>query len=140
MTVNKLVYTTIPAPAWDKKITNGLRIKCSLLTGLSEESKPHTLYATDEGKFAGGIVFEQRGNILWIDAIWVEPNYRKHGTGKQLMQKANQFAAQKNVTEIQLNTYFKDVHDFFLTCGFEDVAVIPNWKYGLDCFLMRGGV
>ena len=66
--------------------------------------------------------------------------FRKHGIGKKLMERASLWAIQNDATEIQLNTYFKDAHDFFLACGFEDVSVIPNWKYGLDCYLMRRGV
>jgi GNAT superfamily N-acetyltransferase len=124
-------------PEWDKKIAAGLRKECSSLMGISEDFKHHTIYGMVEDKFAGGIMVEQHGNILWIDALWVETSFRNHGIGKQLMEKANQFATQNNATEIQLNTYFKDAHNFFLSCGFEDVSVIPNWKYGLECYLMR---
>lgn len=53
------------------------------------------------------------------------------------MEIASQFAAQKKDIEIQLNTYFNGANDLFLSCGFEGVAVIPNWKYGLDCYLLR---
>jgi GNAT superfamily N-acetyltransferase len=133
----QLTFTTICAPGWDEKIIDGLRKECKALIGIFEEFKPHALYAMVENKFAGGVVFEQHANILWIDAIWVEVNFRKQGVGKQLMEKANQFAIQNNLTEIQLNTYFKDSHDFFLFCEFKDTAIIPNWKYGLDCYLMQ---
>src|SRR5579863_9767620 len=118
---DQLTFTTTSAPEWDKKIAAGLRKECSLLTGISEDFKSHTIYGVIENKFAGGIVSEQHGNILWVDAIWVELKYRKHGFGKQLMQKAALWATQNDATEIQLNTYFKEAHDFFLTCGFEDV-------------------
>ena len=137
MRAGQLTFTTICAPEWDKKIATGLRKECSLLIGISEDFKPHRIYGMVEDKFAGGILLEQHGNILWIDAIWVETSVRKHSIGKQLMEKAVLWAIHNNGTEIQLNTYFKDAHDFFLSCGFEDVAVITNWKYGLDCYLMR---
>lgn len=140
MSNRQLIFTTVPAPEWEKKIAAELRKECSSLAGISQDFKPHTIYAMLEEKFAGGVMIEQYGNVLWIDGIWVEPNYRKHGIGKQLMQKAALWAIENDATEIQLNTYFKDAHPFFLTCGFEDVAIIPNWKYSLDCYLMRRNV
>lgn len=140
MSAGHLTFTTTNPPEWNKKIATGLRKECSSLTGISADFKPHTIYGMVEDKFAGGISFAQHGNILWIDALWIEPKYRKQNIGKQLMEKAVLWAIQNNATEIQLNTYFKDAHDFFLSCRFEDVAVIPNWKYGLNCYLMRKSI
>ena len=137
MSANQLAFKTICTPSWDKEIATGLRKECSDMTGLSEDLKPQRIYGIMEDKFAGGIQFEQHGAILWIDAIWVETRFRNHGIGKQLIEQANQFAAQNKAREIQLNTYFKEAHDFFLSCGLEEVAAIPNWKYGLTCYLMR---
>lgn len=140
MSAGPLTLTTTNTPEWDKKIAKGLRKECSTLTGIADDFKPHTIYGMVGDKFAGGISFVQHGNILWIDALWVEPHYRKQKIGKQLMEQAVLWASQSNTTEIQLNTYFKEAHDFFLSCGFEDIAVIPNWKYGLKCYLMRRSV
>lgn len=140
MSAGQLTFTTMSSPEWDKKIAAGLRKECSSLTGISEDFKPHRIYGMVEDKFAGGVVLEQHGNILWIDAIWIETSFSKQGIGKQLMEQAALWATQNDATEIQLNTYFKEAHDFFLSCGFEDVAVIPNWKYALDCYLMRKSV
>lgn len=140
MRASQLTFSTISTPKWDKKIIDGLHKECSSLTGISEDFKPHTIYGMVEDKFAGGIVLEQHGNILWVDALWVETSFRNHGIGKQLMEKTVLWASQNNATEIQLNTYFKDAHGFFLSCGFEDVAVIANWKYGLSCYLMRRSI
>lgn len=140
MNASHLTFTTTNTPEWDTKIAAGLRKECSALTGISEDFKPHRIYGMVEERFAGGIVLEQHGNILWIDAIWVEPSFRKQGIGKQLIEKAALWATQNDATEIQLNTYFKDAHDFFVSCGLEDVALIPNWKYGLDCYLMRRSI
>jgi GNAT superfamily N-acetyltransferase len=67
----------------------------------------------------------------------VEPHFRKQGVGKLLIEKALLLVAKNKVKEVQLNTYFKEAHDFFLACDFEGMAAILNWKYGLTCYLMR---
>lgn len=135
--MDSLSFTNESHPEWDKKITSGLHKECEGLTGPVEDFKTQKIYVTVANSFAGGLVFELHGDILWIDSIWVEPTFRKKGLGKQLLEKALVFATQNNVQQIQLNTYFSKAHAFFLTCGFEDVAVIPNWKWGLTCYLMR---
>jgi hypothetical protein len=55
----------------------------------------------------------------------------------ELMKQALLYATQCRIGEVQLNTYFPDAHHFFLSQDFEDVTVVPNWKYGLECYLMR---
>ena len=135
--MNSLSYTTLSHPEWAKKIAVGLRKECEVLTGLSEDFKTHTIYVKNGETFAGGLSMEQHREILWIDSFWIEPSFRKQGIGKALLQKAILFATQNKAKEIQLNTFFEEAQRFFLTCGFETVTVIPHWKYGLDCYLMR---
>lgn len=132
-----LNLTTTPYPEWNNKITAGLTQECKALTGIHEDVIPQYIYIENQGTFKGGIILEQHGNILWIDSIWLEPKYRKKGLGKQLLEKATTLAREQKATQLQLNTYFEHAHKFFVSCGFEDVAVIPKWKYGLDCYLMR---
>lgn len=131
-----LSYTTHTNPEWDKKITTSLRQECEARTGILEDFKPLTIYAKFADLFVGGLISEQHGDILWIDSIWVEPEFREQGRGAELLEQAFLYAAQHKAKEVQLNTYFHEAHAFFLKCGFEDVTVIPNWKYGLTCYLM----
>jgi len=138
--MSTLSFTTHSNPEWNRKIEGGLRKECESLVGMKENFKGHSIYVKRGGTFAGGIIVEHCGDILWIDSLWVECNFRKQGLGTQLLQKGLLFAAQNNVQQMQLNTYFQEAHTFFLNCGFEDVAVIPNWKYGLTCYLMRKNV
>ena len=135
--VDPLSLTTLNNPEWDKKIESGLRKECEALTGIRNDFKTGVLYAQSGSTFAGGMHIELHGDILWIDSLWVEPEFRKQGMGRQLLQEALYFATQNNIKVIQLNTFFSEAHSFFLRCDFEDVALIPNWKYGLECYLMR---
>ncbi|MBY0501531.1 MAG: GNAT family N-acetyltransferase [Alphaproteobacteria bacterium] len=132
-----LSFTTHTNSQWDKRIAIGLRHECEARTGDSEEFITHTIYAKIGDNFVGGIICEQHNEILWIDSLWVEIAFRKQGRGAQLVEQACLFGIQNKAKEVQLNTYFHEAHAFFLKWGFKDVAVIPNWKYGLTCYLMR---
>jgi N-acetylglutamate synthase-like GNAT family acetyltransferase len=135
--MNSLSFVTTSNSEWNKRMTSDLRKECEALTGRIKDFQIHNLYAKSGETFAGGTSIEQHGDILWIDSIWVEPHFRKQGIGKMLIEKIMHFEVEGKAKEVQLNTYFKEAHGFFLVCGFEDVATIPNWKYGLTCYLMR---
>ncbi len=135
--MNSLSYSSEANPDWDKQITCELLKYVKQLTGLPEDLKAYTIYAHNENTLRGGVICELHGDILWIDSIWIEPSFRKQGIGKQLLQKVFLSGIQSKAKEIQLHTYFKEAHLFFLKCGFEDVVSIPHWKWGLTCHLMR---
>lgn len=139
-TMTSFSLTTLNNLEWDKKIASGLYRECAQLTGRTEVFKNHTLYVKSDNTFAGGVHVEHHDSILWIDSIWVEPTFRKQGVGRRLLQEVHVFTTKHKAKEMQLNTYFQNAHAFFLTCDFEDVAVIPHWKWGLTCYLMRKSV
>ncbi len=85
---------------------------------------------------AGAICYIQ-GKILWCDSIYVEQACQNKGFGRQLIEKLIEISVRQNLPEVKLNTYFPKALAFFKKCGFQEVAVIPNWKYGLTCYLMR---
>lgn len=126
-----------PPPEWDKKMASGLRKECETLTGITEDFPTQSIYATHANTFVGGLIMEQHGDILWIDNLWVEPELRNQGIAAQLIDRAYEFAAHEGIREIQLNTFFEKAYLFFLSYGFEEVAIVPNWKYDLKCYLMR---
>lgn len=132
-----LTFTTQNHPEWNKKIDAGLVNTLNTLTSQKETFKPHRIYAQSNNIFVGGLTLEQHGDILWIDALWVDETDRNKGIGQQLIQQALLYASQHSAKELQLNTFFSESHTFFLSQGFEDVVIIPNWKYGLTCYLMR---
>jgi len=119
-------------------MSDGLHSELHTLTQLAgDDFKTHNIYAHIEDNFVGGAIILKYGDILWLDSIWVELRHRTLGVGKQIMQEVFAQARHSNVQKIQLNTFFPEAHDFFLKCGFKDVGVVPDWKYGLTCYLMQ---
>ena len=126
-------------PEWDKVVQEGLIEAFNDHVPQAREFKPmsHSIYGIEKGELVGGVLVDLYGDTLWIDALWVSPHHRFKKLGSQLMAEALRFARLNRCKEIQLNTYFHDVRDFYIKCGFEMTAHIPNWKYSLDCYLMR---
>ncbi|MBX9806041.1 MAG: GNAT family N-acetyltransferase [Alphaproteobacteria bacterium] len=134
-----ITFSTFMNEEWREKIES------KLATQLEEMShfhavKSQNIFAFHELHLIGGTIFQINKDILWVDGLWVESNFRKRGVGKSLLQQIVDLAKQQNLKAIQLNTYFAEARDFFKACGFEEVATIPEWKYGLTCHLLKKAV
>ena len=133
----KIDFLTTPDEQFSMEMHYGLMACLESLTGIIGEPKLHTIYAQENQKTIGGIVGYFHGNTLWIDSIYIDKNRRKHGIGKMLVDQISIYAKNCETSEIQLNTYFPEAHQFFAHQGFETVFSIPKWKYGLTCYLMK---
>lgn len=123
--------------SFDEKISCALRRQCEDLTGIKTDFEQVNVYLKHNDINIAGAICYIHGEILWCDSIYVEETFQNKGFGRQLISKLFDIAITRNLREIQLNTYFPKAHMFFKKSGFEEVAVIPNWKYDLTCYLMR---
>lgn len=131
-----ITFTTFPNLAWKDKIDLELNAHLESLTGL-HVVKPQGIYAFYETRLIGGIVFTKPAHILWIDALWIDPRFRRQGIGTRLVQQVMDFARQESALCLQLNTYFQEAKNFFESCAFETITSIPNWKHDLTCYFMK---
>lgn len=131
-----ITFTTHINSEWKNKIKSELNMQLETHTGL-HNVQSQNIFAFHEIQLIGGVVFQKHGDILWIDALWVEIKFRRQCIGSKLIQQVIAFAKQHRIQSVQLNTYFAEARDFFASCEFDDVASIPEWKYGLTCYLMK---
>ena len=138
----KIITSLNSISSWDETIESSLQERLLEEVGREEGFETYSVYAVLDLDLVhpimvGGVIFAFQETTIWIDALWVAPMFRKKGLGFQLLNHIESVAKKWGCRTIQLNTYLNDAHYFFLACGFEDVAIIPNWKYGLECYLMR---
>lgn len=132
-----LSFTTFQNPTWKDKIDLELRNKLESHTNTPHINQPQGLYAHHEAQLVGGIVFQKYNDILWIEALWVDDNFKRRGIGRSIVNQLIDISRLENVQNFQLNTFFPEAKSFFQACGFDVVNCIPNWKYGLTCYFMR---
>lgn len=135
-----LYFTYDPNQIFDEKSSKALINTCKDLTSIEEDFKKHNIYTKQDDKIVAGAIAYIHGKILWLDSIYVEERLQNKGLGRELIIKLLELGKAHNFREIQLNTYFPKACQFFKKCGFEEVAVIPNWKYDLTCYLMRKAI
>lgn len=136
----KIDFVTTPNEKFIIEMNQGLIASLESLSGFAGAPKMHTICAQENQKTIGCIIGYFYGGTLWIDSIYIDKSRRKQGLGKMLIEQITMHAKNCEINEIQLNTYFPEAHLFFIHQGFEEVASIPKWKYGLTCYLMKKSI
>jgi len=135
--LSSVSFTYDPDQSFDEKISCALRRQYEDLTSRKTDFERISVYLKHKETNVAAAICYIHGKILWCDSIYVEEAFQNKGFGRQLIGKLLETALTRNLREIQLNTYFPEALAFFKKCGFEEVAVVPRWKYDLTCYLMR---
>ena len=92
---------------------------------------------TDAGELAAGLYGEVYWNALEVDKLFVEPNFRHDGLGKQLMAEAENIAREKNCVYMHLNTFSFQAPDFYQKLGFKIVGELEDFPPGHSKIWLR---
>lgn len=88
---------------------------------LLSKEKFYILTARDKGKLIGYCISSKTDKEGEVESLYVEPNYRKSGIGKQFIRDSIKWLEHQNVDEIILKVAAgnEQVVDFYRTFGFE---------------------
>jgi GNAT superfamily N-acetyltransferase len=99
---------------------------------------PVRLFLRDEtGAIHGGLIAHIWGGWLHLDYLWVDEAHRKHGYGKQLVQRALDEAHNQHCRGAYLTTFTFQARPFYERFGFEVVAEVPDYPPGHTYYFMR---
>jgi 8-oxo-dGTP diphosphatase len=96
-----------------------------------ESTALDVLVAVCEGKIVGFLVLSfvpaLTGLRAWLDDMAVDPEHRRRGIGRALVEEAIKWASQRGATHLFLDTSRgnPDAREFYHACGFEDGGVMP---------------
>jgi len=95
------------------------------------------LYLKDEcGRTCGGLLAEHYWNCLFIDILWIEPEYRRLGYGRKLMAEIEQIARDKRLDLIHLDTHGFQAPGFYAKLGYEVFGVLDDSPKGYCRYYM----
>ena len=63
-------------------------------------------------------------NIVYVDILWVDEQYRKHGLGTQLLNEIEKIAIEEKCRLIHLDTFDFQAKDFYIKQGYEVFGVL----------------
>lgn len=65
-------------------------------------------------------------NVLYIDILWVNENYRHQGLGSKLLEYVEDTAKAKGCYLIHLDTFDFQAKDFYLKHGYEIFGTLKD--------------
>jgi len=65
-------------------------------------------------------------NVIYIDILWVDERYRKHGLGSELLEEIERIAVEHKCSLIHLDTFDFQAKDFYLKHGYEVFGVLED--------------
>lgn len=69
-------------------------------------------------------------NVLYIDILWVDKNYRNQGLGSKLLEYVEDTAKKKGCYLIHLDTFDFQAKDFYLNHGYEIFGTLKDCPKG----------
>lgn len=80
-----------------------------------------------DGKIIAGIIARMYcWNVVYIDTLWVDSNYRREKLGTLLLESAEQQAVSNNVYLIHLDTFDFQAKEFYEKHGYEVFGQLDN--------------
>ncbi|UCC79436.1 MAG: GNAT family N-acetyltransferase [Candidatus Zixiibacteriota bacterium] len=80
-----------------------------------------------EGNTYGGISGHIALYCFFIEELWVDERYRDEGYGKALLEKAERTAREKGCLFAQTNTFSFQSPDFYVKCGYNQIAIVEDF-------------
>ena len=65
-------------------------------------------------------------NIVYVDILWVDEQYRKHGLGTKLLNEIEKIAIEEKCNLIHLDTFDFQAKDFYIKQGYEVFGVLED--------------
>ena len=81
----------------------------------------------DDKEVVGGILAKMYcWNVIYIDALWINENYRGFGLGEKLLFEIENIAKKEKCYLIHLDTFDFQAKNFYIKNGYEVLGVLDN--------------
>lgn len=81
----------------------------------------------DDKEVVGGILAKMYcWNVIYIDALWINENYRGFGLGEKLLFEIENIAKKEKCYLIHLDTFDFQAKNFYIKNGYEVFGVLDN--------------
>lgn len=131
-----LALTLDSAPSLDVRAELGRRINA-----FHDQTVPFhaerfaVLLHAEGGALAGGLTGGLMWGWLFVDAVWVDPAWRRHALGRTLMQTAEEHARMAGCHSAWLDTF--QAGAFYKALGYEEFGRLDDYPAGQSRLFLR---
>ena len=90
-----------------------------------------------EGNVIGGIVGGTYWGWLYVDALWVQGEYRRKGIGSKLLREAELEAVRRGCHHVHLDTMSWQAPSFYAKHGYRIIGILPDIPKGNQKYLLE---
>jgi GNAT superfamily N-acetyltransferase len=137
--VGDLAWSIEPNPAGDdvRALSAGLTEHALPVTG-SPGFQPIGVFArAADGRVRAGAYGLTSWNWLHISLVWVSPELRRQGTGRQLITAIEDAARARGCTHAHLDTFSYQARPFYERLGYEVFGALEDYPPGHQRFFLR---
>jgi GNAT superfamily N-acetyltransferase len=121
----KLVSERVHGPA-RRAMIGALRAYNAEYAG-KDHYKQLTLTLRDRGRLIGGLAAETYFGWMFISLLWLDARHRRHGLGRMLMERAEDEARDRGVTNAWVDTFDFQAEPFYRKLGYRPFGRLENY-------------
>lgn len=108
----------------EEHLLGGIRTDEEDLSELLQKENVTILKYTESGKIIGSVYLEKQADKLYLGMLTVSPELQGGGIGKKLMQAAEEFAKENNITKVSMTVISvrKELIDYYKRRGYKDTG------------------
>ncbi len=91
----------------------------------------------EEGELIGGVYGKFGWQWLYVDLLWVHPNYRKQGLGAKLMKAIEREAHKRDIYSYHLSTASFQAPVFYQKLGYQICGEIEGLPPGYTTYFLK---
>lgn len=102
------------------------------------QEQHHGVAALEAGRMLGAADVRIAASLAHVDALVVEPQRRRSGIGRRLLDEAADLASYYNCHKIvAMVPHASEAQRFFEACGYREEAVLRQHTFKLDVAVLR---
>ena len=110
-------------------IRNGIRNFNAEMTKSSLSEVANIVLKDQGSNVIGGLLCKSYLKGFFVELLWIDENYRKHGFGSKLLKRAEEIAKEKGCNFIHLDTFSFQALEFYKKNGFEVFGTLKDTKW-----------
>lgn len=124
------IIPAIVTPAWESDIERGINAAAALQQAPPYQATPFGLQAVQGGVIIGHLTGKVFWDWLYVELLWVEPQWQHRGIGTQLMQRAEALAREQNLSGMYCWTQSWQAPEFYKRLGYAEFTRFENFPPG----------